>query len=410
MTLPDFPNTFPVLTLDFRNSRQLDPRITFTRASAAGVIAEANGTVASQLQQFPENVPQLTQQGLTIDSQSTNLLLHSVGLDGGKWASQFATNNQNTWQTGVAGEAAPDGTVGSVASMTSTNTAATNTYRSYYSNSSGLSQTAWTFSCFLKANGINTVALTVDGAWNQGRTVFTLTGEGTATSQNANTTATITPIGSGWYRCSTSVVLNQIRADCMIAVDTPGDSTSGIFVWGAQLEELPGPTSYIRTAAQAGGVTRAADVASITGADFTSFYNQSEGTLVMTQQGSGPPFGAYLQGGNTNTRIIAYQDDTTPTYVAAIPGTTLLNGTSGTDIDMAEEHTIAAAIADQDFALAQDGAVTITSPQNPPNGVPAVTQMFIGRNGVPEFTNGPIASISYYPIRVSNDELEALTA
>ena len=54
-------------------------------------------------------------------------------------------------------------------------------------------------------------------------------------------------------------------------------ATQDFYVWGAQIEEGSFATSYIPTASSS--VTRAADVAEITGTNFSSFYNQSEGTV-----------------------------------------------------------------------------------------------------------------------------------
>jgi hypothetical protein len=57
-----------------------------------------------------------------------------------------------------------------------------------------------------------------------------------------------------------------------------GDGTSGLYLWGAQVEVGSFATSYIPTTTAA--VTRAADVAIINGTNFTSFYNNPEGSVV----------------------------------------------------------------------------------------------------------------------------------
>ena len=54
---------------------------------------------------------------------------------------------------------------------------------------------------------------------------------------------------------------------------------------GAQLEVGSFATSYIPTSGPNTGstVTRAADIASITGTNFTDFYNQTEGTFSVSR-------------------------------------------------------------------------------------------------------------------------------
>ena len=89
MKLSKFPNELPAITLNFQNSRQLDPRITFRRASNAGatpypITGEGFGTVNGQQYEFPPNVPRLTSQGLLIEEQRTNFALaNTSGTDDG---------------------------------------------------------------------------------------------------------------------------------------------------------------------------------------------------------------------------------------------------------------------------------------------------------------------------------------
>ena len=86
----------------------------------------------------------------------------------------------------------------------------------------------------------------------------------------------------GWYRCSLVCDFQSyggvipVSGDNSINIAPVGD---GIFIWGAQLEAGSFPTSYIPTTSST--VTRAADVASITGTNFSSWYNQSEGTVFV---------------------------------------------------------------------------------------------------------------------------------
>jgi hypothetical protein len=96
---------------------------------------------------------------------------------------------------------------------------------------------------------------------------------------------------SGWYRIS--VVVNGVPASCFATLYPSNAAWDGIsdirqtlvaagtnliYICGAQVESGAFPTSYIQTTTAS--VVRSADVCSITGADFTSFYNNAAGTLL----------------------------------------------------------------------------------------------------------------------------------
>jgi hypothetical protein len=108
-------------------------------------------------------------------------------------------------------------------------------------------------------------------------------------SQDAflNNSAFVIAVGNGWYRvgCTFTATSSgtmtiaplQLLFNNVGNTSYAGNGTSGIYIWGAQLEEGLFPTSYIPT--QASSRTRAADDISISGTKFTSWYNQTEGTL-----------------------------------------------------------------------------------------------------------------------------------
>jgi hypothetical protein len=77
---------------------------------------------------------------------------------------------------------------------------------------------------------------------------------GTIISQDSGVTATITSAGDGWYRCSASITAPGTSANPWLlplndsdGTNYVGDGTSGIYLWGAQLEEGSTATNYIKS-------------------------------------------------------------------------------------------------------------------------------------------------------------------
>jgi hypothetical protein len=95
--------------------------------------------------------------------------------------------------------------------------------------------------------------------------------------------AKITPVGNGWFRCSIPVANGQGSPTAFLVDDSynfiftaSATGTEGVYVWGAQLEASPVPTSFIPTTT--GAVTRAGDQVRITPAQIN--YSAEAGTWV----------------------------------------------------------------------------------------------------------------------------------
>jgi len=109
-----------------------------------------------------------------------------------------------------------------------------------------------TYSVYAKANGCDFVALSIQAFY----TWFNLS-NGTVGTNGGGTTASIVSAGGGWYRCAitrditTANNFGTIRLahGDNISVYT-GDGVSGVYLWGAQLENVTGqadtsPSEYV---------------------------------------------------------------------------------------------------------------------------------------------------------------------
>lgn len=224
--------------------------LTVSRATPASFIDTYGG-----VKQAPIDQPRLERNGYLFEAQSTNLLLHSEDLAAAAWVTspQFTVNTDS--------ETAPDGTLSADAIIPSDG------FDSY--NSGICSQTATTtpnatvtLSAFIRPVGNvaavrlqpyssssgNNASLTVrlsDGA---------IIGEAVAKGTFSNASATVQKVRHNYLRISltfTSGASNSITCRWFPYNDdlTPfiGDGSSGLAIWGAQLEELPFPSSYIAT-------------------------------------------------------------------------------------------------------------------------------------------------------------------
>lgn len=146
-----------------------------------------------------------------------------------------------------------------------------------------VSGSQYTFSIFAKKGEYNFIQLRNLSNINA-NSVFNLN---TGTIHSTSTgTAQIQNFGNGWYRCSVTATASSTgNSEIYVNLSTNGTSqqsflgngTSGVFIYGAQLEQGANSTSYISTVAST--VTRNADVISKTG--ISSLIGQTEGTIFV---------------------------------------------------------------------------------------------------------------------------------
>lgn len=225
---------------------------------------------AGNLIKFPANAPRITDRGLLIEEARTNLLTYSQQFDNAAWAKSNAT---------VSADAtlAPDGTTTADALVETTANA-----QHYLTLAAPVSKAAsalpYTCSLYVKAGigGARNVKLTLS-APNGGCDVYVnpVTGavvSGPVTYGASPPTApsiTVAALNNGWYRLVLSLTSNTDTIISVLAQVTLGTTLvyagdgSGVYIWGAQLEQGSFATSYIPTTTAA--ATRPADNASVAG-------------------------------------------------------------------------------------------------------------------------------------------------
>jgi len=349
--------------------------------------------------------------GLLVEEQRTNSLLQSNGFD-------TTWTNSNSSETASAGTA-PDGTnTAWELKDTSDASSASHTLNQSVSFTSG---TAYTFSLWAKAGTLSFVVLTFNaGAFGATLgTRFNLA-DGTVSSLAAGTTATVTAYPNGWYRITntatataTATAQLNIRTSVSGGSSYQGDGTGTILIWGAQLEAGSFPTSYIPTTTAT--VTRSADVASISGSNFSGWYRADEGTV----------FADNTSYAINNTRIASFSDNTTSNRVLIARGsgsggniniTVTVDGTVqvssfifASSLGANTALKVAGGFKASDFAGSVNGAAPTTRTSG--SMATTVNQLGIG-NGEVLGTNtfsGTIRRLTYWPQRLPNSTLQEIT-
>ena len=263
--------------------------------------------------------------------------------------------------------------------------------------------TAYTVSVFVKAAERSKLQIKMYGSFTVDPVVnFDLTGNTAAVAQGSVNNESITPAGGNWYRCSFSSTANNtnplsvqflLRNDAG-SVFYQGDDASGIYLWGAQLEE-GFPISYIPTSGST--VTRAADVASITGSNFSRWYNQSEGTVFTDKTFT-------INNGHT----YYFTDSTLTTNRFRLQGITHSgNNSSDGSFFQASVAGNKTAIGLQTDNVSVNGGTPDTSFTLPSS----LDRLFIGRHAtVSSYLNGHIARLTYYPYRLPDATLQEITS
>lgn len=233
---------------------------------------------------------------------------------------------------------------------------------------------------------------------------YTLSFYGTGTVVLSGTYSA-TVVGTGAYPTRTTLTFTPTVGALLLTITGT--------VQNAQLEAGAFATSYIPTTIAQ--VTRTADNASMTGTNFSSWYNASEGTLYangLTCNGTSTSNLMIVSIGASvpNNQISMYRTSSNSlSQLISSAGAVSSNLSAGITASSNTNYKFATCAKVNDFAFCVN-ANTVFSDVSGAMPV-SPTQMIIGGwTGGGSQWNSTISQITYYPRRLSNTELRVITA
>lgn len=339
----------------------------------------------------------LAARGLLVEESRTNLLYNSNNFAAGDWTKSFASV--------TAGQTlSPDGEIngwlltslGSGGRVEQNQTA---------------TATIHTFSAYTKAGNVSSVTVLLYNV-----TTSTIIAQGDI---DLSTGVATTAIGvcvsvasiAGWWRVavtnSSGITIGNLIRGYIYTGLSSAVIGSTIYAYGAQLEPGAFATSYIPTTSSQ--ITRAADVANVN--TLSPWFNTPTGTIYVEADLYNPSSLGVTNavtigdGGSTNVhRVLSYN--------GKIGGNTIVATVTTADLQpytytVNTPFKFAYAYATNDFAAVGNGGTVLTDPAGAvPTGLNVLN---IGNlSGV--LWSGHIRRITYYPQRLSNAQLQSITA
>jgi len=338
------------------------------------------------------------------EPQSTNLVTYSSDFSNASWVKSGLSVTDNTIIS-------PDGTL-NAAKLVEEN-------QSGGKNITGISfsaSTTNTFSVYAKASEREWILVYFNGGGNGGY-YFDVKNGVIGTKVGSNTgTPLIEDVGNGWYRCSiTHLSSSSSNVQLYIAQDDnvfsyQGDGTSGLYTWGAQLEQQSFATSYIPT--NGSTVTRLQDAAF--GAGSSDLINSTEGVLyaeIAALANDLTNKQISLNNGTTDDRIQLYYSASSnqiSVFYKSQSGasTFILNHTLS---DITQFNKVAFKWKQNDFALWSNGVEVATQTSGVTSSADTLTKLdFQQFNGSADFF-GKTKCVAVFKEALTDAELTCLT-
>ena len=377
----NFPAISPTLNLNFARSKKLDPRITFTRTSSAtrtnaqGLIEVVSANTPRFEHSYNSSSGSVDSLGLLIEESRTNLCLYSQAISTAPWSANGTETCVASTLTDPAG-----GT-----SAFKINTPGPDAFERWQQPITVVNGTTYTLSAWVRST--------------TGTTQFRLRFTGGVASSDLTATTT-------WQRFNFTLTAGTTSGFFAFNAPSSGAATE-IHVWGAQLEAGAFPTSYIPTVAST--VTRSADNASITGTNFSSFYNPSEGTTSVNSISKTSGVYCTMNNSSYSERTFSMSVGSANNYEGYFISSSSIQAscTLGSNLSGVACKTISSGKTN-DFAFCLNGG-SVTTDASGTYGT-GIDRMNIGKYDVGNaYCNGTISQLSYYPVRLSNSQLQTLT-
>lgn len=400
-TLTATERVLPRLALDF-TSAVLDTRITFARTGGTATRVNASGfieSVGANTPRFDFNSITLVCNGLLIEEERQNILFPS---------NDFANIAWTATEASIVSVANTD-PEGNANSQKLVDTAVSSVHRIGISMS--VVPNTYTVSLYAKAAEISCFTLIRSGS-GLASARFNLATM-TATNIADATNLTMTTVKNGWVRCTmtwTSAV--TITRTLFIQLENPagtatytGTGSGGLFLYGMQREIGAFATSYIPTTVAQ--VTRTADVATMTGTNFSDWYNAGAGGFVAgalpsTVSGTRPAL--QFDDATANELITLRGNATNPELVIIDGGSPQAQIDAGT-IVANTAYKLGAAWNTNNCAAAVNGGTAVTDTSAT---IPTVTQARLGSDGT-NYLNGNLQTVRYWPQRIIDAEVQAFS-
>ena len=377
---------------------------TATYLDANGVVQTAASGVARSNAYDYDSDGVLRPIGLLLESSATNQLLYSEQFDNAAWG-KYSIGAASVPVVTANYGAAPDGASTADRVVFALNGGVTVADKSELQQVfTSVVGTTYTQSVWLKTADASTKTLQL--------------------SFNGENPKLITVTGT-WQRFSnTGTASDTVRGFRLCLRGTTGTSDSAdLLIWGAQQGVGNYPTSYIATTSAqvtraadtstSAQATRVADDAKVDGANFSNFYNQTQGTLVargytadstaVGNSGTSRTL-SHLSGGADGVRV----GMSNLCGYAVVSAGVEVAGSSSLGTWSSAQHALGVRIKKDDFAATQDGGTVSTDTSA---ATPRALKLQLGSNAAMDgWLNGHVSRISYYPQPFTNEELQAATS